>query len=108
MINNFIENELVRLENKIAQYDDMILDIRHYIRDKDTKLNTVYGYKVIKLMQEIERKRLDCKYEIARIEQLKSRLTTDLNKFDKFEFEPYKPRVITNIDDYLNGNKEIE
>lgn len=108
MINNCIENELVKLENKIARYDDMILDIRHYIRNKNTKLNTVYGYKIIKLMQDIERKRLDCKYEIARIEQLKSRLVTDLNKFDKFEFEEYKPRVITNIDDYINGNKEIE
>lgn len=107
LMETVIDDELIKLEKQIATYDDMILDIRHYIRDENTKFNTVYGYKVLKLLQDIERKRLSCKYEIARIEQLKLKLSKDLISFEKFEFEPYKPRVITNIDDYINGTKTI-
>ena len=46
-------------KDKLQYYDDVILDIRHYIRDENTRLNACQAANVLYRLQRIERKRTE-------------------------------------------------
>lgn len=76
---------------KLQYYDGVILDIRHYIRDENTRLNACQAAKVLYKLQQIERSRADVKREIARINLIQDTIDTTINNADNFEYAPYKP-----------------
>ena len=86
---------------KLQYYDGAILDIRHYIRDENTKLNACQAAKVLYKLQQIERNRADVKREIARINLIQDTIDSTINNADNFEYAPYKPRVIEDMDKFL-------
>ena len=86
---------------KLQYYDGAILDIRHYIRDTNTKLNACQAAKVLYKLQQIERCRADVKREIARINLIQDTIDSTINNADNFEYAPYKPRVIEDMDNFL-------
>ena len=86
---------------KLQYYDGVILDIRHYIRDENTRLNACQAAKVLYKLQQIERSRVDVKREIARINLIQDTIDSTINNADNFEYVPYKPRVIENMDEFL-------
>lgn len=86
---------------KLQYYDGAILDIRHYIRDENTRLNACQAAKVLYKLQQIERSRADVKREIARINLIQDTIDSTINNADNFEYAPYKPRVIEDMDKFL-------
>ena len=88
-------------KDKLQYYDDVILDIRHYIRDENTRLNACQAAKVLYKLQQIERSRADVKREIARINLIQDTIDSTINNADNFEYAPYKPRVIEDMDKFL-------
>ena len=109
-INIIVQQQLNPLieqyRSELMQYDDVILDLRHYIRDETTKANACWGYMIFKAMQDAERKRADCKKELQRILLLKTNLEKSLISTQEFEYEPYKYRVIQDIEQYIRNPKE--
>lgn len=91
--------------DKLQYYDDVILDIRHYIRDENTRLNACQAANVLYRLQRIERKRAEVKCELKRIGQVIDTFTDAINVAKTFEYAPYKPRVIKDMDEFLK--KEI-
>lgn len=91
--------------DKLQYYDDIILDIRHYIRDENTRLNACQAANVLYRLQRIERKRAEVKCELNRIGQVIDTFTDAINVAKTFEYAPYKPRVIKDMDEFLK--KEI-
>lgn len=91
--------------DKLQYYDDIILDIRHYIRDESTRLNACQAANVLYRLQRIERKRAEVKCELNRINQVFDSINGAINAADEFKYVPYKPRVIENMDEFLR--KEI-
>lgn len=79
----------------------MILDIRHYLRNKDTKLNACQGWKVMVKLQKIERERADCKKELQRVAMLKSSIKKAVKESEQFEYDEYKNREIENVAEYI-------
>lgn len=98
-----INPEIEKYRVQLIKYDDMILDIRHYIRDETTKANACWGYKIFKALQDIERKRAECKKELQRIVMLKNKLEKALIDTKDFDYEPYKYREIQDINEYINN-----
>ncbi len=98
-----INPEIEKYRVQLIKYDDMILDIRHYIRDETTKVNACLGYKIFKALQDIERKRAECKKELQRIMMLKNKLEKALIDAKDFDYEPYKYREIYDINEYINN-----
>lgn len=109
-INIIVQQQLNPLieqyRSELMQYDDVILDLRHYIRDETTKANACWGYMIFKAMQDAERKRAECKKELQRILLLKSNLEKSMTSTQEFEYEPYKYRVIQDIEQYIKNPKE--
>lgn len=88
-------------KDKLQYYDDVILDIRHYIRDENTRLNACQAANVLYRLQRIERKRAEVKCELQRINQVFDAINTAISKADDFSYVPYKPRVIENMDEFM-------
>ena len=88
-------------KDKLQYYDDVILDIRHYIRDENTRLNACQAANVLYRLQRIERKRAEVKCELQRINQVFDAINTAISKADDFSYVPHKPRVIENMDEFL-------
>ena len=76
-----LDPEIEKYSQKLQEYDGMILDIRHWLRDENTKLNVCQGYQVVKKLQDIERARAACKKELQRV----SALRNNVRKLDDFE-----------------------
>jgi hypothetical protein len=91
---------------ELQYYDDAILDIRHYIRDKNTRLNVCSAAKVLYKLQTLERKRAEVKCEIQRIKQVFDVVDNAISGADDFEYLPYKPRVIQNMDEFMVGDSK--
>ncbi len=89
------------LAEKLSYCDRVILDIRHYIRDENTKLNACQGYKVFKMLQEIERERLAVKTEMAKINEALTNMQQTDSKVKNFAFPPYNPRAVQDIGAYF-------
>lgn len=87
--------------DKLQYYDGVILDIRHYIRDENTRLNACQAAKVLYKLQQVERSRAEVKREIARINLIQDTIDSTINNADNFEYSPYKPRVIEDMDKFL-------
>ena len=88
--------------DKLQYYDDAILDIRHYIRDENTRLNACQAANVLYKLQRIERKRAEVKCELKRIGQVFDSVNNAISVANEFEYSPYKPRVIQNMEDFLS------
>lgn len=91
--------------DKLQYYDDVILDIRHYIRDESTRLNACQAANVLYRLQRIERKRAEVKCELQRIGQVFDSINNAISIANNFEYSPYKPRVINDMDEFMR--KEI-
>ena len=86
---------------KLQYYDGVILDLRHYIRNEDTRLNACQAAKILFKLQKIERNRADIKREIQRIDLINNSVENAITEADKFEYEEYKPRCIKDMDEFL-------
>lgn len=87
-------------EKKEAEYNDEILDIRHYLRDKKDKLNAVQMQRVGYFLQSIEKEREICKKSrivagliIKDIHKLANKET--LKDVENIFTKPYKPRALS-------------
>ena len=81
----------------------MILDIRHFLRREDTKLNACQGYIVVRKLQVLERERAACKKELQRLLLLKTSIRQAIKEADEFDYVEYKNREIVNVREYLFG-----
>lgn len=90
------------LMDKMKYYDNVILDIRHYIRDENTRLDAANGYKVFRKLQQIERERSNVKKELQRCSEYIADIISAKNKAQKFEYEKYIPREISDMSRFLN------
>ena len=78
-------------------YDGMILDIRHWLRNENTKLNVCQGYQVVKKIQDIERARETCKKELQRVTALRNAVRKACQESVSFDYEDYKNRQIDDV-----------
>lgn len=98
--NSLSDKQRIYLD-KLQYYDDVILDIRHYIRDENTRLNACQAANVLYRLQRIERKRAEVKCELKRIYQVFDSIDNAISVANEFHYTPYKPRVIDNMDEFL-------
>lgn len=104
IINTYLNPEIEKYTEQLREYDYMILDIRHWLRDKKTKLNACRGYQAMKKLQDIERERVDCKKELQRVAMLRGSIRKACNESVNFEHEEYKYKQIKNMEEFLFGN----
>lgn len=104
IIDTYLTPEIEKYTQQLQKYDGMILDIRHWLRDQNTKLNACQGYQAMKKLQDIERERVACKKELQRVAILRGNIRKACNKAENFEYEEYKYRQIENMKDFLFGN----
>ena len=102
----YIEN----MEYLIKEYDLKILDVRHFIRDEDTKLGTVAMSRISYLLQYYERQRAICKrnrncaklfqYHVERFKNRKY-----MKVIDRITNSKYKYRRLSKeyLEDYAKG-----
>lgn len=106
-IQDFVEQELAldieKYREEMNKYDGIILDLRHYIRNENTKLNASWGYKIAKALQIVERKRAECKKEHQRLTALREGVLKAIEDSQTFEYEPYKNRVIEDVVEFVNS-----
>lgn len=100
-IDTYLTPEIEQYTEELKKYDGMILDIRHYLRDENTKLNACQGYKVMSALQKIERKRAECKKELQRVSMLRTSVKKACNESKAFEYDEYKNREIENVADFI-------
>lgn len=104
IVNTYLNPEIEKYAKQLREYDYMILDIRHWLRDKNTKLNACQGYQAMKKLQDIERKRVECKKELQRVAILRGNIRKACNKAENFEYEEYKYKQIENMEEFLFSN----
>ena len=104
VIGTYLDPEIERYTQELQKFDGMILDIRHWLRDQNTKLNACQGYQTMKKLQDIERERAVCKKELQRVAILRGNIRKACNKAENFEYEEYKYRQIENMKEFLFGN----
>lgn len=102
-ISTYLSPEITEYVKQVKTYDNMILDIRHFLRREDTKLNACQGYIVVKKLQTLERERAACKKELQRLLLLKTSVRQAIKEADKFDYVEYKNREIVNVREYLFG-----
>ena len=103
VVNTYLNPEIETYITEMQKYDRMILDIRHWLRDKNTKLNACQGYQAMKKLQDIERERVACKKELQRVAILRGNIRKACNKAENFEYEEYKNREIEDVRAFLFG-----
>ena len=96
-IHTHLDPEIESYSKKLQEYDGMILDIRHWLRDENTKLNVCQGYQVVKKLQDIERAREACKKELQRVTALRNTVRKACQESVSFEYEDYKNRQIDDV-----------
>ena len=65
------------------------------------KANACMGYKIFKRLQEVERKRANCKKELQRLVKLQSGIQNAITESENFEYEPYRNRIIENMLEFI-------
>ena len=100
-VQNKFSDHKRKLTEKIQYCDGVILDIRHYIRDNNTRLDACRAAKILYKLQKIERDRADIKRELQRIELITNAVDTAISEADSFKYEEYRPRSIKNMDEFL-------
>ena len=103
---NYIEN----MEYLIKEYDLKILDVRHFIRDENTKLGTVAMSRISYLLQYYERQRAICKrnrncakifqYHVERFKNKKYMKVIDTIMNSKYK---YRRLSKSYLEDYAKG-----
>ena len=96
-IHTHLDPEIESYSKKLQEYDGMILDIRHWLRNENTKLNVCQGYQVVKKIQDIERARETCKKELQRVTALRNAVRKACQESVSFEYEDYKNRQIDDV-----------
>ena len=96
-IQTHLDPEIEKYIQKLQEYDGMILDIRHWLRDENTKLNVCQGYQVVKRLQDIERERAACKKEMQRVTMLRDAVKKACRESVSFEYNEYKNRQIEDV-----------
>ena len=96
-IHTHLDPEIESYSKKLQEYDGMILDIRHWLRHENTKLNVYQGYQVVKKLQDIERAREACKKELQRVTALRNTVRKACQESVSFEYEDYKNRQIDDV-----------
>lgn len=104
-IETFLSPDINKYKTELKQFDDMILDIRHYIRDENLNANACMGYKIFKRLQDVERKRVVCKKELQRLLKLQTGFQKLLTDSDNFEYEPYRNRIVKNMLEFINNGE---
>lgn len=102
-VDTYLTPEIEKYSKELSRYDKQIQDIRHFIRDENTKLNAYQGYQVFAKMQELERKRVSVKKELQRYAYLRARINKAVRYFEDFEYEEYKNREIEDVRAFLFG-----
>ena len=100
-IHTHLDPEIESYSKKLQEYDGMILDIRHWLRDENTKLNVCQGYQVVKKIQDIERARETCKKELQRVTALRNAVRKACQESVSFEYEDYKNRQIDDVRTFI-------
>ena len=100
-IHTHLDPEIESYSKKLQEYDGMILDIRHWLRDENTKLNVCQGYQVVKKLQDIERARAACKKELQRVSALRNNVRKACQESVSFEYEDYKNRQIDDVRTFI-------
>ena len=100
-IHAHLDPEIESYSKKLQEYDGMILDIRHWLRDENTKLNVCQGYQVVKKLQDIERARAACKKELQRVSALRNNVRKACQESVSFEYEDYKNRQIDDVRTFI-------
>ena len=100
-IHTHLDPEIESYSKKLQEYDGMILDIRHWLRDENTKLNVCQGYQVVKKLQDIERARAACKKELQRVSALRNNVRKACQQSVSFEYEDYKNRQIDDVRTFI-------
>ena len=103
VIGTYLDPEIERYTQELQKFDGMILDIRHWLRDQNTKLNACQGYQAMKKLQDIERERAVCKKELQRVAILRGNIRKACNKAENFEYEEYKYRQIEDVGVFIFG-----
>ena len=101
VIDTYLNPEIEKYQIELQKYDDMTLDILHFIRDEDTKLNACQGYEVFKTLQKLGRERAACKKELQRVSTLKSSVQKAVKVANNFEYDEYKNRYIENVAEFI-------
>ena len=96
-IHTHLDPEIESYSKKLQEYDGMILDIRHWLRNENTKLNVCQGYQVVKKIQDIERARETCKKELQRVTALRNAVRKACQESVSFDYEDYKNRQIDDV-----------
>ena len=96
-IHTHLDPEIESYSKKLQEYDGMILDIRHWLRHENTKLNVYQGYQVVMKLQDIERAREACKKELQRVTALRNTVRKACQESVSFEYEDYKNRQIDDV-----------
>ena len=96
-IRTHLDPEIESYSKKLQKYDGMILDIRHWLRNENTKLNVCQGYQVVKKIQDIERARETCKKELQRVTALRNAVRKACQESVSFDYEDYKNRQIDDV-----------
>ena len=104
IVNTYLNPEIEKYSKELSRYDKQIQDIRHFIRDENTKLNACQGYQVFIKIQELERKRVGVKKELQRYAYLRARVNKAVRYFEDFEYEEYKNREIEDVRTFLFGS----
>ena len=99
----YLTPEVEKYRTQVHEYDEMTLDILHFIRDKNTRLNACQGYEVFKKLQMIGREREACKKEYQRVAMLKTSVLQGIKDSENFEYEEYKNRRIDDVAEFLFG-----
>ena len=100
-IHTHLDPEIESYSKKLQEYDGMILDIRHWLRHENTKLNVCQGYQVVKKLQDIERAREACKKELQRVTALRNTVRKACQESVSFEYEDYKNRQIDDVRTFI-------
>lgn len=103
IINTYLNPEIEKHTQQLQKYDGMILDIRHWLRDQNTKLNAYQGYLAMKKLQDIERERVACKKELQRVALLRGTVRKACSESVNFEHEEYKYRQIEDVGVFIFG-----
>lgn len=101
------------LNNQIARLEMKITDIRHYLRNKNCKLNAVQMQRIGYFLQSVERERYKYKADLLTVQFIlqnpSSLQKTDAkNKIKKIYEDNYKYRVLSceELNEIANGNKK--
>lgn len=100
MVDQLIEKQHKYMD-KLRYYNDAIMDIRHYIRDASTELDTEQAAQVLYRLQQVERDRATVKRELRRISTVFDSINSAIEVADTYDYEPYKPRVIVDMYNFL-------